>query len=79
MTNEERCEKHEMILAFCGECNGKAKEFDESVKTPTRRMAARFPGKCVGCEEPFGVGETIESSGGYGWLGPCCWWETSYG
>jgi hypothetical protein len=75
----EPCEKHE--LAFCGECGGQAKAFDESLKDkpldsshlPPGVVLAEYPGECAGCGLNFGRESPIRfSDQNAGWVALAC-------
>lgn len=79
VVTEERC-KHDMIAAFCADCNGTAervsqeeREFLEGLLN-TGWFASRWPGSCQGpgCGKPFPEGTLITRSPGGGWLAVCC-------
>jgi hypothetical protein len=86
--SEGRCEKHDMILSGCADCNGVGAAFDASVKGVVatdllieRFLIARYDGRCAvdrshpivpGDEIGFAVNEVPLTDGSWDKVGWVC-------
>lgn len=68
----ERCELTELLTDQCAHCRGIPGEPAPNPYGKRPQVAARYPGWCSGCGEPFGQGDQIRADGIGGWLAECC-------